>query len=57
MTVCKIAISILIIWTLMLGPFLIFITNEIDETMKLIIKGFILLSSIALISAIIGGLQ
>lgn len=57
MNVCTITISILIIWTLMLGPFLIFITDETDETMKLIIKGFILLPSVALISAIIGGLQ
>lgn len=54
MNVCTITISILVIWTLMLGPFLIFITDETDETMKTIVKGFILLSSIAIISAILG---
>lgn len=57
MNVCTITISILVIWTLMLGPFLIFITDETDETMKTIVKGFTLLSSIAIISAILGGLQ
>ena len=41
----------------MVAPFLMFVTNDIDETMKTIIKGFILLSSIALISAMIGGLM
>ena len=54
MEVCKTAISILIIWSLMVAPFLMFVTNDIDET---IIKGFMLLSSIALISAMIGGLM